>query len=326
MTTLDERAALAHMVIGADRREKILAQNADGLALANAMTAERARKYAEACFESADTVSIIRIGQVWARREGQKLPSDIMSAFFGRAPDETFTVHGFDGEMVDVGGGRHVNVCLFEHLWLVSWPEEFDLADEQPQPPRSPITEEDDTDSEEDGDRFDPRQLWVLAYRESEFGKRKSPCSIPILGAHYSSHNMHKPEYPPSYASALDVPAYLEEHLADYRAGYPDWLDQQEGDNWIDHFNELDGGPECELEVAAYMGHWLRQRVRSDVVTEYGGTVADYDVSFMWAPGNADLVLAVAPFADPEWEFPADHPLAQCEGQHFLFEAAGGAS
>jgi hypothetical protein len=316
MTKLDERAALAHMVIGPERREKLIDQNANGLSLNHGMPLDRARKYAESCFESADTVSIIRIGQVWSRKEGQKLPGDVISEMLGRDPGETYTVDGFEGEMVHVGEGRFINVCLFAGLHLVAWPESFTLDEEAPQPPQQPITEDDE--AEVDGERFDPHSLWTLTYRSGEWSREKPTPYLPLLGDHYTAVNMYKPELEPGYSNKLDIPAYLFEHLADYRAGWPDWSAQNDGE-WIDHFNELDNGCECDVSVSAYLGHWLWQRLRSDFVSEHGGTVDDYDAGFMWAPGMADLVLEVAPFADPEWNIPADHPLAQCEGQDSLF-------
>lgn len=318
MTKLNERAALAHMVIGPQRREKITDQNAHGLVLNHGMPLDRARKYAASFIEAADTVSIIRVGQVWARKEGQKLPGDSISELLGREPDETYTVDGFEGAMVHVGGQRFINVCLFNDLHLVAWPEEFDLSDEAPKPPQQPIAEDEEDDADEDVERFDPHSLWTMAHRSAEWSADKPTPYLPLLGDHYTAVNMYKPEFDPGYSNKLDIPAYLTEHLVDYRAGWPDWSAQSDG-NWMFQFNELDGGCECDIAVSAYLGYWLWQRVRSDVVTEHGGTVDDYDVGFMWAPGMADLVLEVAPFADPEWEMPPDHRLALCDGQASLF-------
>lgn len=315
----DERAALAHMVIGPERAEKILTQEADGIALRHGMRLDRARKYAQACFDEGLPETIIRVGQVWARRDGTTVPSDQILGLLGREAAESFTVEGFDGEMVHVGSGHYMNVMLFKVLWLVAWPETFTLDDDAPKPPGEPIQDDDEDADDDEGERFDPRQLWTMSYRSADW-KREAPTPfLPLLGDHYTAVNIYKPELEPGYSNLLDVPAYLAEHLADYRAGWPDWLAQSTGE-WVDHFNALDGGCECGIEVASYLGHWLWQRLRSDVVTEHGGTVDEYDCGFTWSPGMADVVLEVAPYADPEWDVPPDHPLALCDGQDSLFE------
>jgi hypothetical protein len=317
MTALDERAALAHMVIGPERAEKITAQEADGIALKHGMPLDRARKYATSCFDTADTETIIRVGQVWARdHDGQRLPGDDLVKLLGREPDKTYTVHGFDGCMVDVGGGHLVNVMQFRSLWLVAWPESFTLDEEPPQAPATPIADGKEEAPSEEG-RFDPHKLWTLSNRRAS-PDGKMPPYLPLLGDHYTAVNIHKPQYEPAYSNVLDVPAYLAEHLADYRAGWDDWRTQSSG-GFLDHFNEFDDGCECDIQVAAYLGHWLWQRFRSDVVREHGGTVDEFMVGFGWSPGMADVVLEVAPYADPEWEIPPDHPLALTDGQEALF-------
>ena len=322
----DERAALAHMVIGPERAEKIIAQEADRWALRWGKPLDQARRYIENCYQEAHAATIVRIGQVWGRRDGKEMPGDAFASLTGQERSDTVTVHAFDGDMVQttLKPQAWTNICMFDGLWLVAWPEEYDLADTLPEPPSEPIT---DLEGEESGEeeKFDPRALFVLVHREGSYEPGKLTAYLPLLGEHYTARNMVKPEYEPSYGNLLDVPAYLAEHLADYRSGWSDWLDQFTGVNkpeqWIDFFNELDGGCECAIEVAAYLGWWLWQRVRSDVVSEHGGTVDDYAVTIMWSPGKADVVLEAAPYADPEWEIPPDHPLVQCDGQDSLFGA-----
>ncbi|MFF4417042.1 hypothetical protein ACFYY8_31360 [Streptosporangium sp. NPDC001559] len=316
MNTRSDRAELALMVIGPERRERLIVRYADGLSLRYGMAMEAARRYATGLVDDADPAAILAVGQVWSERDGHK-PHGL--EFFRSDDDTSYEVSGFtDDGMVMVGDGSlHLGVDLFARMWLTAWPDTYTLVDE-PQPPSAespqPDQEADESDAAEG--RFDPRKLWVMVSRVREDGLPFGE-GLPLLGTHYRAVNWKKPEYEPSYGNALDVPAYLAEHLADYRAGWPDFLSQFEAGDWLSYFNEL-GSCECDLEVAAYLGRWLWQRVRSDVVTEYGGTVADYDPMLPWAPHYADAVLEVAPYADPEWDIPVDHPLAQCDGQTSL--------
>lgn len=327
MKTTD-RASLAHMVIGPERAERLITRYADGLALRWGMRLEAARKYAEAVYAEAAPVMVLAPGQVWSRPDGKELPGDAIAGLLGQDPNEQWTVAGFsdDGMMVEVGRGVLINPDIFNHLWLTAWPEQFTLNVEAPQPPAKPIALESPGAAAGDGERdeeFDPRCVWFTAGRSDERGFRVGN-GLPMLGDHYRAVNWYKPEYDPYYGNGLDVVAYLAEHLADYRAGWADFVAQWRSRDWIDHFNELDGGCECPVEVSAYLGRWLWQRVRADVVAEYGGTVDDYDVWTMWSPSKADAVIAAAPYADPEWEIPSDHPLGQCDGQLDLL--GGGAS
>lgn len=325
----NDRAALADIVIGPERRTKLIERYADGLALKYGMSVEAARRYAGDVYESADPVMLLSVGQVWARREGKPLPSDTISDLLGRQRDDTFTVTGFEGYMVEVGKGRLTNSHAFADMWLVSWPEEYQLDDAQPAPPAEPIRQDlPESKTDDDGEpQFDPRAVWFLIHRTNEQGISTGE-GIPLLGRHYRAQNWKKPEYEPCYGNALNVVDYLAEHLTDYRAGWPEFTATRDiRREWFGYFNELDdAGCECGIELAAYIGHWLWQRVRSDVVTEYGGTVDDYEVVQMWSPSKADVILAAAPYADPEWQIPADHPLSQCEGQESLLDLLGDAA
>jgi hypothetical protein len=301
------------MVIGPERRERLIARYADGLSIRYGMTMDAARRYATDLVDDADPAAVLAVGQTWAQRDGQTLPGGDLFRF---AREKSYTVVGFTDEgMVTVNdGGMHLNVRLFSDMWLAAWPDSHTLVDE-PQPPQAALSEPEEAGNEdEDGEHFDPRSLWVMANRTREDGLPLGE-GLPLLGTHYRAVNWRKPEYEPSYGNGLDVPAYLAEHLADYRTGWPDFRDRFTHKDSFDYFNALDDGTEVGLSVSAYLGEWLWQRVRADVVTEYGGTVDDYSVMFQWAPGMADAVIEAAPYAHPEWEIPADHPLAQCDGQ-----------
>lgn len=311
-----ERAQLALMVIGPDRREKLVIRYADGLSLAHGMTMVAARRYAQELVDEADPGAVLAIGQTWSQRDGKAIPG---GELIRSVREESYTVAGFtDDGMVVVGDGRlHLGTHLFTGMWLTAWPDTFTLDDE-PQPPQAELPDDED-DDQGDRERFDPHNLWIVAHRTREDGLPLGE-GLPLLGADYRAVNWKKPEYEPSYGNALDIPAYLDANLDDYRAGWADFRAQYDGGNWLDYFNGLGGG-EADLAVAAYLGRWLWQRVRSDVVHEYGGTVNDFDVMFPWAPYYADGVLEAAPYAHPEWEIPSDHRLAQCEGQGSLLES-----
>ncbi|MEV4246997.1 hypothetical protein AB0J63_26735 [Streptosporangium canum] len=322
MTTArsSDRTELALMVIGPERRERLIARYADGLSIRWGMTMDAARRYATGLVDDADPVAILALGQTWSLPEGKTLAGAELVEV-GRAT--SYAVAGFsDDGMVSVNDGRlHLNQQMFTNMWLTAWPDTYTLVDD-PQPPQSALSEpEEDEEDDEDEARFDPHSLWVMA-RRRRADRLPLGEGLPLLGTHYRAVNWHKPEYEPSYGNGLDVPAYLAEHLADYRAGWPDFRDQFNPRESLDYFNEL-GICEVDIAVAAYLGHWLWQRTRADVVTEYGGTVDDYDVMHMWSPTMADVVIAAAPYAHPEWEVPSDHPLAQCDGQtSLLFEAS----
>ncbi|MFG1683546.1 hypothetical protein ACGFNP_25480 [Nonomuraea sp. NPDC049269] len=315
---MTERARLALIVIGPERRDRLISRYADGLVLTHGMSMNAARRYATELVDDADPGAVLSIGQTWSQRDGRSLPGGelILSV-----REKSYTVAGFtDDGMVEVGDGSlHLGAHLFAGMWLTGWPDTYTLADDEAQAPQAALPEPGEGDETPAGeDRFDPRSLWVMAHRSDENGLPLGE-GLPLLTAHYRAVNWKKPEYEPSYGNALDVPAYLDEYLADYRAGWPDFRAQFKPGEWLDYFNGL-GGCETDIAVAAYLGRWLWQRVRSDVVHEYGGTVDGFDVMFPWAPYYADAVLEAAPYADPEWEIPSDHRLAQCDGQRSLFE------
>lgn len=313
---MTERAQLALMVIGPERRERLIVRYADGLSLTHGMTTAAARRYAQELVDDAAPGAVLAIGQTWSQEDGKVIPG---SELIKSVREKSYTVAGFtDDGMVVVGDGTlHLGTHLFGGMWLTAWPDSYTLDDE-PEPPQAALPQPEEEEVHSDADRFDPRHLWVMVHRSSEDGLPIGE-GLPILGAHYKAVNWKKPEYEPSYGNALDILAYLDEHLADYREGWADFRAQYDGGNWLDYFNGL-GACEADLAVAAYLGRWLWQRVRSDVVHEYGGTVVDFDVMFAWAPYYADAVLEVAPYAHPGWEIPADHRLAQCDGQTGLFE------
>jgi hypothetical protein len=323
MIKTEERAALARMVIGEERREQLIARYADRLVLKFGMRPGPARRYAEGLVDAAEPGAVLAAGQVWSKPDGVKTKGEELFRFLR---DKTYTIEGFGQPgpsnqiMVKVSEGGWYAVHVFERWWLTGWPEEHGV-DVKPQPPGAPLpddTDPPDDDTDEDREVYAPRSVWFMVNRVKD-GLSVGE-GLPLLSAPYRACNWHKPEYDPSYGNALDVVAYLETHLADYRAGWPDYRAQWKTREsvWA-AFNELDSGCECDIRVAAYLGYWLWQRVRSDVVTEYGGTVDDYDVMHMWGPSKADIILAAAPYADPEWEIPPDHPLAQCQGQTGLF-------
>lgn len=315
----NDRAALAAMVIGPERRTKLIERYADGLSLKYGMSLDAARRYATDVYESGAPQMLISIGQAWARREGKPMPGDTIADLLGREHSETVTVTGFWEDMAEIGKGSWLNCRAFSDMWLVSWPDEYQLDDAQPAPPAEPISEDPPPSGNDSEPEFNPQSMWVTVAKD-EPRKTAVPDWIPLLSQFYCAVNVRKPEYSPSYANALDIPAYLERHLDDYRAGWPDFVNQWNQNEAIFHFSVLGPGCKCGVKLAAYLGHWLWQRVRSDVVTEYGGTVDDFDVHFEWGPHYADAVLKVAPYVDPEWEIPADHPLAQCDGQESLLD------
>jgi hypothetical protein len=325
---MSDRAQLALIVIGPERRERLIDRAADGLSLQYGMTMVAANRYATELVTIADPATVLAVGQTWALPDGVTLPAaELLSTTAAATPH---TVVGFTADgMVAVGDGTlHLGVHLFDTMWLTAWPDACAL-DEGPAPPRAALPPPEETDVEaededEDEDEFDPRRLWTSVTRMRPDGLTIGE-GLPLLSAHYRAVNWKKPEYTPSYGNLLDVPVYLAEHLADYRAGWLDFRDQFRVRNvvdWAGYFNGL-GGCQGDLCAAAYLGRWLWQRVRADAVAEHGGDVGGYDVMIPWSPWMADVVLDAAPYADPEWEIPADHPLAQCDGQAALFQQVG---
>jgi hypothetical protein len=320
MSTLtDEQMKLADMVIGPERRERLINRYADQLALKYGMDALAARRYATSVYEAGATEMLLAVGQVWAKREGYELPAEQLFIAATGKREGAYTVAGFQGAMVDVGHGTAINYTLFANMWLVAWPEEHQL-------PKDEVWLGYGADGATDGDvladrgvSVDPEAFGVIAQREAEFGK-PMPEWLPLIGGFYQAANIHLPQHPPCYVNVLDIPAYLDHHLADYRAGWSDFRDQYRPGDGVEYFNAYEAPCECDSIVAAYLGHWLWQRVRADAASEYGGNVGDYMVMFEWAASHADAVLAVAPYADPAWELPADHRLAQCDGQGSLLD------
>lgn len=325
MKTTD-RQVLADMVIGPARREKLITRYADGLTLRWGMLPRIAYQYAAGVYDSGDPALLLAPGQVWTNPQGGSTASRLTKAA-GRACPE-YVVHGFGADgMVHVGDGHYMSHALFQDMLLTAWPQEYTL-DDTPQPPATPIEPpalciDDDLEDEEE-DRFDPHGLAVLVERIGKDQPAPRGGWLPLLSAPYRPTSIEWPGRPDSYVNMLDVTVYLKDRLADFRAGWQPFLDfEWKPADTIYYFNEFGTGCECDTRVAAYIGEWLWERIRSDAVNEYGGTVADYDITFTWSPDRADDILDVAPYADPTWTLPHDHPLAQCEGQQVLFHAGG---
>lgn len=320
--TKNERAQFALMVIGPARRERLITRYADGLSLRHGMSAAAARRYATGLVDDAIPAAVLAVGQTWTQRDGDALSG---AGLVRSVAEKSYTVAAVTGDgLVSVCDGlRHMNPRLFQRMWLTAWPDEHTLEDE-PQPPAAALPPPEEEETSGDGEeQFDPHNLWVTVTRTRHDIPFRGD-GLPLLGDHYRAVNWKKPEYPPCYGNSLDIPAYLAEHLADYRAGWPAFVDQfQRGVTSLAYFTDL-GACECDIAVAAYLGSWLWQRVGSDVIAEYGGTVDDYDVMFQWGPYMADMVIEAAPYAHPEWEIPSDHRLAQCAGQMALAVADGG--
>lgn len=123
-----EQATLADMVIGPERRKRLIERYADGLALEYGMTLDAARRYATDVYEDGHANIRLAIGQVWTKREGKPVPGgDLLKRWFGEGA--MYTVLGFAGDMVQIGQSPRVllHASQFEDMWLVSWPEEYQL-------------------------------------------------------------------------------------------------------------------------------------------------------------------------------------------------------
>jgi hypothetical protein len=314
-------------ITGTARREALIASFADRLVLGWAMTLEQARRHAEQCWPSVEIVAAP--GQVWWKATPPH-PGDL-GALFGD-PSEELTIVDIDrwSRMVDVGGGQHVNLeaYLEPNFVLAAWPEEFQPGADVPQPPAASLTpvEEEGDDDEDD---LDPREMVVLISREADWKQKTAPSDIvahlPMLSDHWSStpYNTKRPEL--GYIAAVDVIAYLQANLANYREGWPDFTEQWRNEDAWEAFNELSWeGFETDTPVAAYLGDWLWKAIAGDVVREHGGRIDDYQITFMWGGPDADTVIEAYPYADPRAELPVDHPLRQFPGQLDLLGELGG--
>jgi hypothetical protein len=317
-------------VIGTERKAKLIQLAADRVALQYGMTLADAVRYVEQTWP--EPAYVVAIGQVWRRRAGLKRSA--MQDLMGHAEQEAVTVTGIDRfeRMVDVGGGRHINFDMFlPHEYdLVAWSDEFVPGVDDPQPPAASQPPPEEQETEGDDDEDDPRALPVLVQLQSELDqymrltaeekKAKGGCLprwLPMTGDGYRSI---PGRCGTCYIVTLDVPAYLAMHLGAYRAGWPDFRDAYRSKDAMDYFNEL-AAEEYDVDVvhAAYLGKWLWDRLRGDVVREHGGNVDDYDVGFMWGTYKAWRVAEVCPLIDPACELPVDHPLLQCDNQETLF-------
>ncbi len=310
-------------IVGSQRRIQLIEAAADRIVLEVGMPWERARAYAASCWP--DIGVLIGVGQVW-RRVGERRPGDIGAVM--NVDDELVTVTAVDRDqaMVEVGAGRwlHLYYTLPVRYRLDAWPPECPATPATPVAPAGaslpPPEEQDHSDDEE---RFDPRAVYVLIHHDvrDDGHAKHGPRWLPMMGDHYRSRPVRCPG---CYMTTVDTVAYLSAHLLDYRAGWTDFLDQwRPGDAW-NYFNEINAtGYDTDTEVASYLGWWLWERVRADVVREHGGTLVDYSVMFMWGGHLADAVIEANPYADPRIELPPDHDLMQGPGQTNLLDLLG---
>jgi hypothetical protein len=325
----EQPAAEIDAIVGADRKRRLIEAAADRWTLYGEFSSNaQALRYAQQTWP--DAAILVARGQVW-RRKGPARRGDI-GVILGR-DDETVTIEQVlhAEQMVDVGGGRRLNyMCyLTDRYELIGWHPDFVPGGDNPQPPAASLAppEEQPTGGEPP---FDPRAMFVLVQREADLDayiKARTAGGEAGHGPHWMP--MTRPywrsgttECPVCYFTAIDVVAFINDpvNLANYRAGWPDFLAafEHKDAHW-NYFNELSwGGFDTDLQVAAYLGQWLFQAIRGDVAREHGGTGADYDTGFMWAGDMADVVLEACPFADPRVDLPADHALAQCDGQESL--------
>lgn len=313
-------------IVGPQRREKLIAAAADRLVLNEGLTPEAAGPYARACWESLDPTVLVAPGQVWASRKGGD-PRGALAEVFGAADGSTFRIDTVDREthMVEDGAGRSINYksYLGRHYRLAEWPLEHQPGEDTPQPPAAVDDESPGWEEESDGEpEFDPRAMYMIVEREDFTPPADGSFldgHLAMLGHGYSTQLGRTGKN----FVALDVPAYLRANLADYRAGYEHW----QATEWANtpglfHFNTHDGREAIYgTEVAAYLGYWLWQRIRSDAATEHGGTPTDYNPGFPWAPSYANKIIPAVAGADPREPLTADHPLSQCPGQLNLFGA-----
>jgi hypothetical protein len=316
--------AAADAIVGPQRRAQLIEAYADRLVLDIGMSFEQARRYAASIWP--DVTVLIGIGQVW-RRIGDARRGD-MPPLSGDSTEEV-TIEAIDrwSGMVDVGQGRHLNLTAYLTLRyeLVAWPPECPAVPPEPLlAPAASLPQPEEQGGSDDEEEFSPHQLFVLAHRngppQDDDGHAERPHGprwLPILADHFQSVPTRCPG---CYMVWLDTVAYLRTHLADYRVGWPDWLDLwRPGDVW-EYFNEWGRGFVTDIEVAAYLGHWLWARIRAHVVAEHGPQEDGYSVVFMWAGHMADAIIDAYPYADPRRELPPDHELMQGPGQLSLLD------
>ncbi len=323
------------LIVGAARKQGLIEAAADRMVLAGLFSRrDQAIRYATQMWP--DPTILVSRGQVWQLRGPAQLGD--MPGATGTV-DTTVTIDVVDRyqQMVGVGGGRYLNyaVYLTSRYRLVDWPADLPVSDgahHDPQPPGAslPPPEEQNTDDGED-DKFDPHSVFVLiqdkAQLEAYYKRRLAggpaghgTCWKPMTRPHWRSQPT---TCPTCYVTSIDSLSYLADpvNLDNYRSGWGDFVATfDRRDAFLDYFNMISpDGFETDVVVAAYLGHWLWQSVRGEVVAEHGGTVESWDAGFMWAGFMADRIIAEFPLADPTVDLPANHPLIQCDGQETIF-------
>lgn len=296
-------------IIGPDRRDQLIQAAADRIVLHRGISPDAARRYATTAYENCDPAVILAPGQVWKPKKGD---------------GEPFTVVHIDRDSrMAEDNGSAINFDYLTAGWtLTDWPTD---ASETPQPPTEPTTTDDNEDDEDD---YNPHHHYLIIERADHDPQQRPPSThLAMSGEHYTTHIGKDGKTPFVF---LDLPTYLAAHLADYRDGWQQWHDTvwtkaSRTERVIAFFNEL-GGSECDREVAAWLGHWLHERVQSDAAREHGGAPTDFEVLFMWGAHMADEILPAVAGSDPREPLPGWHELAQVAGQSDLFGAvpAGG--
>jgi hypothetical protein len=321
-------------ITGPARRDQLIQACADRLVL-DGMAPGPALTYARACWREARPEVIVAPGQVWEQIRQDRTQAAVAKVFGGTRWD-TFTiktVYRYSG-MVCNGRGRQMNYLCYlgSHYRLVAWPIEYPACPDTPQPPM-PVTQADDPPDDDDG--FDPRQIPIIVARkrpdDEPFDAAKWHQSwLPMISAGYRTRYGGK-SGTLAYVT-LDVIAYLKEHLGDYRAGFDQWraldwapnaggvpvADGVKVPRGMAFFSDLGGCDDTDIDVAAYLGRWLFDRITGDAAREHGGTPAGYEVTLDWGAWMADEIVPQVVGADPREDLPVDHVLAQCPGQLVL--------
>lgn len=317
--------ATAEAIVGPQRRAQLIEAYADRLVLDVGMSFEQARRYAASIWP--DVTVLIGVGQVW-RRIGDARRGD-MPPLSGDSTEEV-TIEAIDrwSGMVDVGQGRHLNITAYltQRYELVAWPPECPAVPPEPlSAPAASLPQPEEQGSSDDEEEFNPRGLFLLIHRDGgpDHDDGHSPRHphgprwLQVLADHYTSTPTRCPG---CYVVRLDVVGYLRANLADYRAGWPDWLDLWRPDSVWECFNEIGMPYDTDPAIGGYMGRWLWDRISADVLAEYGGRRDDYSIVFMWAGHMADAIIDACPYADPTVELPPDHELMQGPGQLSLLD------
>ncbi len=325
----DDHARAVDDIIGPERKRQLLERARDLYVLGLGTSVEHATQLAEGQWPSA--FMYVAVGQVW-RRRGPIQTGDI--GYWSGAGTEEVTIAAVDRNthMADIGGGRQVEYTFYlPHRYeLASWPAEFPAIVESPQPPGVPIAETATEPEDDEDDDADPHHLYVCVQREGAYAEARAARESGDKDAHTPLLRMSAPGYTSTpgkcgncHVVTLDLVAYLRMHLDDYRAGWANWAELwSPKDAWM-AFNEIGRPYESDTVVGAYLGSWMHDRLRADVVNEHGGRMADYFTSFTWSGHYADAVLAAFPPADPRIELHPDHDLMQCPGQLSIFDELG---